>query len=323
MTPQVLTPQQIEEFITRGWTKLEEAFPRSQAGKVQDFLWDKLAPRGIVKDDPATWRNPMEFIAESYNNSPFDECATPRLAEAISDLVGSGRWINEHEVGWWGWWPVNFAIGADQVWDVPADEWHIDTPNSGTYVNAPDQGVIVLCLFSDVGPHGGGTLVCEGSHQVFTRFLHKNPGLTQRETNRRCAEGHPYLRVLCGRNGSHSTPGVDTSNKRQVHAGELLKHPVPDDTPVTERIERFMHQTFVDEHGTSLRVAEFTGSPGDVILGHPFLFHSPSFNHAGRPRFMCNRKTPLFEPMQLDREDGQYSPLEESIRRALAGTANW
>ena len=78
-----------------------------------------------------------------------------------------------------------------------------------------------------------------------------------------------------------------------------------------------MDQIFVDEHGTSLRVVEFTGEPGDVILTHPFMFHSPSFNHSGVPRFMCNRKTPLFEPMQLEREDAEYSPLEESIRRAL------
>lgn len=314
MTPRVLTPEQIEHFITRGWTKIEEAIPREQAAKVQDFLWDRLAERGVLRGDKSTWRKPMEFIAENYNQSPFHECATAKLADAISDLVGSGRWIAEREVGWWGWWPVNFAVGADQVWDVPADEWHLDMRTEGSTVSSPDQGLLVICLFSQLQPRGGGTLVCEGSHQIAARLLHETSGLTQNEVNEEMRSRHPYLRALCGRDGSASTPGTDTGNHRGVNAAVLER---VQNAEKTERVAKFMDETFVDENGTELRVAEITGSPGDVVLAHPFMFHSPSFNHSGVPRFMCNRKTPLFEPMQLAREDGEYSPLEESIRRAL------
>ena len=313
--PRVLSSQQTEDFITRGWTKVEQAIPHEQAVKVQDFLWDKLAERGVLRDDKSTWRNPMEFIAENYNQSPFHECATARLADAISDLVGAGRWIAEREVGWWGWWPVNFAIGADQVWDVPADEWHIDCKKEGTYTTAPDQGLLVICLFSELGPRGGGTLVLEGSHQIAARFLQENQGLTQNEMNEALRNLTPYLRFLCGRDGDQeSTPGTDTSNLRGVDAAQIER---PTDLEVTPRIEHFMNQIHVDEFGTPLRVTEVTGSPGDVILAHPFMLHSPSFNHSGVPRFMCNRKTPLFEPMQLERADGAHSVLEESMRFAL------
>lgn len=284
---QVLTPQQIEQFITRGWTKVEAAFPREQGVKVQEFLWHKLAVRGVIRDEPNTWRKPMESINESYDGSPFDECATARLAAAVSDLVGAGRWIAERETGWWGWWPVNFSVGADREWDVPSGQWHIDTPDDGTFITAPDQGSLAICLFSDLAPRGGGTLICEGSHQVAIRFMKENPNLTQNEFNRACPQSHPYLRALTERDGD------------------------------TERVARFMDESVIDDWGTSLRVVEITGNAGDVFLAHPFLFHSPSSNHSGTPRFMCNRKTPLFEPMQLEREDGDYSALEESIRRAL------
>ena len=323
MTPKVLSAEQIELFITRGWVKVPQAFPVAQAEKVQDFLWDKLSDpanvssqqlhRGILKDDRSTWTLPMAFIATNYNGAPFDECATNKLADACSDIVGDGRWINQHEIGWWGWWPVNFAVGGDQVWDVPADEWHVDTPDSGTHINAPDQGALVLCLFSEVGPRGGGTLIVEGSHQVVTRFLRDNPGVTQNQVRQLCPEAHPYLSALMGRDGSVA-PGTDTGNKRNANAAVLER---PQTFEKTERIRRFMDETFVDGQGTALRVVEITGSPGDVILAHPFMLHSPSFNHSDVPRFMCNRKTPLFEPMQLARADGDYSPLEESIRRAL------
>src|SRR5689334_13219358 len=137
MELRVLTTEQIEQFTTRGWVKVNEAFAQSQAELVQDFIWNKLAERGISRDDRSTWQKPMEFIAENYKGSPFDECATQRLSEAITDLVGDGRWLQQHETGWWGWWPINFAVGADQVWDVPADEWHFDSPDNGTHVTSP------------------------------------------------------------------------------------------------------------------------------------------------------------------------------------------
>ncbi|HET7559455.1 MAG TPA: phytanoyl-CoA dioxygenase, partial [Limnochordia bacterium] len=57
--------------------------------------------------------------------------------------------------------------------------------------------------------------------------------------------------------------------------------------------------------------------PGDVILCHPFLFHAASPNHSGRPRFMCNRTTPLKARMAFDRPEGDHSAVEISIRRAL------
>ena len=329
MNPRVLTPEQIEQFITSGWTKIPQAFPREVAVSCQDFLWEKLSDpnnvsskqleHGILKNDPATWTLPMAFIGQGYNGAPFDACATQKLADACSDLVGSGRWINEHEVGWWGHWPVNFAIGADQIWDVPADEWHIDTPDDGTFISAPNQGSLAVCLFSKIGPRGGGTLICEGSHQIAIRFMKENPGLTQRDFNHLCAESHPYLRALSGRDGG-AGPGTDTGNARGVNAAAFVRKQAErlQNAVKTERISRFMDEVHTDEWGTKLRVVEITGEPGDVFLAHPFMFHSPSFNHSGVPRFMCNRKTPLFEPMQLQRADAaEYSALEESIRRAL------
>jgi hypothetical protein len=35
-----------------------------------------------------------------------------------------------------------------------------------------------------------------------------------------------------------------------------------------------------------VRVTELTGEAGDVIVGHPWLVHSPATNCSDRPRFM-------------------------------------
>jgi len=312
-----LTEEQANQFITRGWTKLPEAFPREVAVACQDFLWAKLEERGVLKNDRSTWHKPMEFIGENYDTPPFDACASQQLDDAFTDIVGDGRWYAQGKIGWWGHWPVNFAIGADQTWDVPADEWHIDTPNDGTYVTAPNQGSLAICLFSNLGPRGGGTLICEGSHQVALRYMRDNPNLTQAGFNRQCLDSHPYLRALAGRDAEGAAlPGTDTGNARGADAASFNNAPI-DAQACTERMKQFMDQPTTDDHGTALRVVEITGEPGDVFLAHPFMFHSPSFNHSGVPRFMCNRKTPLFEPLQLDRKDADYSILEKTAINAL------
>lgn len=60
-----------------------------------------------------------------------------------------------------------------------------------------------------------------------------------------------------------------------------------------------------------------TGSPGTVYLCHPFLVHAAQPHHGIRPRFMAQPALLPREPLRLDRTDGNYSPVETAIRRAI------
>lgn len=293
MAFKVLSSFQVEQFIECGYVQLEEAFPRKNALAAQDFLWAKLLERGVSKDDRSTWTQPMVHIKEAYSDAVFQACGTDRLADAIEDLVGAGRWATRHKVVGWGWWPVNFAMAADTPWDVPTGGWHWDGQHFRHQVDSPNQGLLLLCMFSEIGRRGGGTLVAEGSHAVVARFLSQHPdGLELGEAIQMSKKSHPWLAELTG---------------------------VTPSEPGRSRIERFMNTTHVDESGAHLRVVETTASPGDVILCHPFLFHAASQNHSGVPRFMCNRTTPLKERMNFQRSnEAEHSPVEVSIRRALS-----
>lgn len=66
------------------------------------------------------------------------------------------------------------------------------------------------------------------------------------------------------------------------------------------------------------RVAQVTGEAGDVALLHPFLIHGFGPNTGSRVRFACNPQYPLKAALELNRPNGQCSPVEEAIRRALA-----
>ena len=47
-----LEPAQIEQFITDGFVRLDEAFPRERADAARAILWKAT---GCSPDDPATW----------------------------------------------------------------------------------------------------------------------------------------------------------------------------------------------------------------------------------------------------------------------------
>jgi len=64
-------------------------------------------------------------------------------------------------------------------------------------------------------------------------------------------------------------------------------------------------------------IVEITGSAGDVALLHPFLIHGFNENRGESVGFACNPQFPQRAPMELDRSDGDHSPVEEAIRRAL------
>ena len=280
--------------MERGWVQVKEAYRREDALRAQQVLWQHLEERGVLKDDPSTWQ-PMVRMNEGYSTEEFARCDTERFTQAIEDLVGADRMRNRH-VNTWGWWPVNFALGADRPWDVPANGWHWDGSHFRHYVDSPEQGVLILCMFSEIGRHAGGTVVVEGSHNVVAKYLATQPdGVVHRDGINAVNEAHPFFRRLTGMDP------IDTKT----------------------RMETFMDQEFVDDDGFHLRVAEVTASPGDVVICHPFLYHASAQNLSGIPRFMCNRTAALKERMRIRGEyaDDELSVVERTIRRALAPSA--
>jgi hypothetical protein len=304
MKYQVLTDADVEQFIELGYIRLKEAYPRQAALEAQDFLWDRVVEQypeyGLKKDDPETWQAVLEkdasgtwptiHLREFYNGPLFKACETQRLAGAIEDLIGVGRWALKNEPHNWGWWPINFAVGAAQPWTVASSGWHWDGMGRQHFVNSPEQGLLVLPCFSDVASRGGGTLIATGSHKIVSRYLSRFPeGQPNNVAISECAAEHPWLAELTGK--------TDTAENR---------------------IQKFMETTTNDGQGTELRVIETIAEAGDVMLAHPFMFHAASQNHSGKPRFMCNRAAPLTAPMELNRPNGDYSVLELSIRKAQA-----
>jgi hypothetical protein len=82
-----------------------------------------------------------------------------------------------------------------------------------------------------------------------------------------------------------------------------------------------MSHLVLDRMGADRPEASATGEAGTVYLCHPFLVHAAQMHRGSTPRFLAQPPLHPAEPFRLDREDGNYSPVEIAIRQALRGEA--
>lgn len=171
-TTRALSAAQIEQFVTDGFVRIDDAFPAGLAGECRRILW---ADTGCDPDDPATWTKPVIRLGE-YAQPPFAAAAsTPVLHAAFDQLVGAGRWSPR---GGLGTFPIRFPSPDD-----PGDAgWHIDvsfgweehpTDFLSWRANVVSKGraLLMLFIFSEVGEDDAPTRIRAGSHLDIARQL--------------------------------------------------------------------------------------------------------------------------------------------------------
>lgn len=165
-----LSTAQIDHFIEHGYLRLDAAFDADLAQAGRNALWRAM---GLSPDAPDGWTRPVVRLG-FMTSAPFVAAAnTPRLHQAYDGLVGPGRWLPPKGLGTF---PVRFPAPDD-----PGDAgWHVDA-SFGTEnpdflqwrVNVKSRGraLLMLFLFSDVGPDDAPTRIRSGSHWHIARQL--------------------------------------------------------------------------------------------------------------------------------------------------------
>jgi len=165
-----LSAAEVEQFIRDGVVGIRDAFPREVAERGRAILWRDTA---CDPEDPATWARPVVRLG-LYGQGPFVEAAnTSTLHAAYDQLVGSGRWQPRQNLGTF---PVRFPSRED-----PGDSgWHIDpsfefeSPDFLDWranITSKGRALLMLFLFSDVGPDDAPTRIRVGSHLDIARRL--------------------------------------------------------------------------------------------------------------------------------------------------------
>ncbi|MBK1788518.1 phytanoyl-CoA dioxygenase family protein [Prauserella cavernicola] len=155
-----LTPAQVEQFVRDGFVRLDRAFPSDVAGQCLDELW---AETGCDRNDPATWTRPVIRLG-GFATEPFQRAAsTTALHTAFDQLAGERAWVPRLGLGTF---PVRFPVPGE-----PGDDgWHLDAsfagPEGEARINlrSRERALLMLFLFSEVGPDDAPTRIRVGSH---------------------------------------------------------------------------------------------------------------------------------------------------------------
>ncbi len=170
----MLSSKQIEQFIVDGFVRIDNAFSKEVAEQARAILWRDL---GCSETDPKTWTRPVIRLT-GYSDPPFVSAAnTPELVGAYDQLVGPNRWV---PMGGIGTFPIRFPTDQQDTGDTG---WHFDVsfpgPHSKAFdyatwranINSKNRALLVLFLFSDVGPLDAPTRIRVGSHLIVAKYL--------------------------------------------------------------------------------------------------------------------------------------------------------
>jgi Phytanoyl-CoA dioxygenase (PhyH) len=147
----VFSNAEIEQFITDGFVMLRGGFSR-------EFIWKHIG----LWEDCRTFEQPMVHVQKHFTEEPFNRVMNSRLKTALDELMGTDRFIMNQA---FGWWPVLLPGFPGR------DNWHVDGENFRHRLTSPEQGLVAVFLFSDIGPGDGGTPLVRGSHRMVARLL--------------------------------------------------------------------------------------------------------------------------------------------------------
>lgn len=183
MPERVLSESEIEHFIARGFVRLTGCFSRELA-----LDWTARACERLYcsLDQPSTWPKGRMRAPESGRWS-FESIA-PRAWKAACELLGGEDRVLV-PCTWGDSFIINFGGEMVSEWQPPSSTihpwqiWHKDGDFFRHFLDSPEQGLLVIGVFSDIEERGGATYIACDSVGHVARFLAEHPeGILPRGT---------------------------------------------------------------------------------------------------------------------------------------------
>lgn len=177
--PAPLTEEEKEHFRQRGFIHLKNCFTREQSQSITKDVWVRL---GIDPSDKATWFSGKQNMPNLNSFSAAD--FAPKAWAAICELCGGEDRIDTASREWRDGLIVNLGSPENEGKEIAPrdlDNWHVDGDFFVHYLDSPEQALLVIPLYSDIVPSGGGTMICPEAIPKVARHLHEHPeGLSPR-----------------------------------------------------------------------------------------------------------------------------------------------
>ena len=183
---QVLTPEQRQHFVEKGYVTVKGCLEPALAKRWTDEAYTRL---GYDPVDRSTWTKDIVWM-DRHNIAPISKIS-PRGWAALCDVTGGEDRIDHHvmeieskhfttinSTEWSDAFVVNFQRGAGKPWVGPSPAsggWHKDGSFFRHFLDSREQGLLTIVYWSNVGPQGGGTFIAPDSIGVVARYLADHP----------------------------------------------------------------------------------------------------------------------------------------------------
>jgi len=169
-----LTAEQRQHFLEHGWLVVPNSIPKEHIDKWMADVWTRL---GYNPNDPSTWTE--EVIHMPRHRDMLTKNFSPDAWQAMCELVGGEDRIE----------PVRSAYSGDQFIVNSGSEywrhheanfkeinnWHVDGDWYRHFLDSSEGALVIIQVYTDILPRGGGTYICEDGLAGISKFLYDHP----------------------------------------------------------------------------------------------------------------------------------------------------
>jgi Phytanoyl-CoA dioxygenase (PhyH) len=168
-----LSQDQIDHFMKFGYLRIENAFSLEKASSWTEHVWTRL---GYDPNDKSTWNS------EKINmpNHKFEPVSTfsPKAWGAICELCGGEDRVDDASTKWSDGLIVNLGAKEwENNWQKPKEltNWHVDGDFFVHFLDSREQALLVIPVFTEILPQGGGTMICPEGIPLIAKHLYDRP----------------------------------------------------------------------------------------------------------------------------------------------------
>jgi hypothetical protein len=171
----VLSAEDIEHFLAYGFIQLTNCFDTSPGSLAHRWAQESWLRNGIDPNNRSTWPNDKIHMPGSETRLVRE--FSPKAFAAMCELCGGPEQVDPEQT-WTNGFIANYGLGRDKEWLAPGPDvpgWHVDGSWFLHFLDSPEQGLLVVVLFSDIHSQGGGTFIACDSIPLVARFLAEHP----------------------------------------------------------------------------------------------------------------------------------------------------
>ncbi|KAH8115114.1 hypothetical protein DFH11DRAFT_146876 [Phellopilus nigrolimitatus] len=172
---EVMTPELRQQFLEKGWVRIETAVPAENIKRFSDDVWVRL---GYDPNDKSTWEK--EKIHMPRHREIVTRDFAPKGWTAICEILGGEERIDR---------TLFESCGDSLICNLGTPEWekkesvdprllgnwHIDGDWFTHFLDSGEQGLTVIVLYNDIVPRAGGTFIAPDGVKNVVKWLYDHP----------------------------------------------------------------------------------------------------------------------------------------------------